>query len=305
MTIRHIRIFAVVYQEMNVTRAAEILHMTQPAVTRSIQELEHYYGIRLFERINHRLFKTESGKELYARALHIIESFDELEKGIKNWDEFGILRVGASITIGNFILPALVSKFQNSHPKLQIKVTISNTAAIQEAILDNNIDLALVEGTISSEYITTELLAEDHLCLILPKNHPLCTAECIQLKDLTAYPLLLRENGSAGRTFLNHVFAFHGIDFEPRWESASTQALVKAVSSGLGISILPMQLVTQDIDAGTVVSRIVKDEPFIRQNYIIWHQQKFLTRTAKEFIALSHSLVTQVGTKKQIRKAPL
>lgn len=293
MTIKHMRIFTIVYQEMNITRASEILHMTQPAVTRSIQELETYYGIRFFERINHRLFRTESGKEFYARALHIIESFDNLEKGIKNWDEIGVLRIGASITIGNFILPSVVSEFQKSHPNLHIKVTISNTENIQHDILDNKIDLALVEGNSSSEYIASELLTEDHLVLILPPDHPLLEKSSIYLKDLTDYSLLLRENGSAGRSFLNHIFAFHGIDITPMWESVSTQALVKAVAADLGISILSEQLVLQDLESGAIVSKSLEDEPFIRKNYIIWHQQKFLTHSAKEFITLCHSHVAQ------------
>lgn len=286
MTLRHMQIFTVVYQEMNITKAAALLHMTQPAVTRSIRELEDYYGIRLFERINHRLFRTESGEEFYTRALHITECFADLEKGIRNWDEFGVLRVGASITIGNFLLPRLVPEFQRRHPNLRIKVTISNSAKIQQAILENAIDLALIEETASSEHIVSALLAEDRLCPIFPPGHPLLSPPEVSLRDITAYPLLLRETGSAGRSFLNQVFSLHGIAFEPAWESASTQALVKAVSAGLGISILPEKLVLQDIASGRVASRPIKDEPFVRKNHIIWHCQKFLTRTAKEFIDL-------------------
>lgn len=286
MTVRHMRIFTAVYREMNTTRAAELLHMTQPAVSRSIRELEAYYGIRLFERINHRLLGTESGDALYARALHIVESFDALEKGIKNWDEFGILRIGSSITIGNFILPDLVSEFQKLHPHLKLKVTISNSTTVQQAILDNHIDLALIEENATMPYITSTPLMEDRLCLILPAGHPLLEKPAVCLKDLTNYPLLLRENGSAGRSFLDHIFAVHGIDFEPVWESASTQALVKATAAGLGISILPEKLVLPDIAAGTVTSARVADESFVRKNYLIWHRQKYLTSTAKEFIKL-------------------
>lgn len=289
MTIKHLRVFAAVYQEMNVTRAANRLHMTQPAVSRSIQELETHYGICLFERINHRLYQTESGKALYARALHILDSFDQLEKEMKDWDEFGILRIGGSITIGNFTLPSVVSRFQKIHPHLRLKVTVSNASNIQQAILDNQLDLALIEGTVSSEYIESRLLAEDRMCLILPPGHPLAAKPHVRLKDLIAYPLLLREPGSAGRSFLDHVFAVHQIEPEPLWESASSQALVKAVASGLGISILPEQLVTQDLRSGTVVTRVVEDESFIRKNHIIWHKQKYLTPTAREFIDFCQS----------------
>ena len=184
MTIRHMRIFIAVFQEMNITKAAEVLHMTQPAVSRAIQELESYYGIHLFERIHHRLFRTESSYAFYARALHLIDSFDSLEKTMKNWDELGVLRIGGTITMGNFVLPGLVSEFQKIHPNLQVRVTISNSQNLQQALLDNRLDLALIEGGISSEELTSELLTEDHLVLIFPSGHPLCLRDSIVLADL-------------------------------------------------------------------------------------------------------------------------
>ncbi len=286
MTVKHMRIFLAVYQEMNITRAAELLHMTQPAVSRAVQELEGYYGIRLFERMNHKLCRTKIGEEFYARALHITESFDDLEKSIKDWDEFGILRVGASITLGNFFLPAVVKEFQERHPDLHIKAVINNTDHIRQGILDNTIDIAMIEGNASSEYIHSELLSKDCLKLILPPEHELLRQKKIYLKDLPSYPLLLREKGSAGRIFIDHIFSACGMEAVPIWESVSTKALLHGVSAGIGISILPGQLVGDDIASGKVVSRTLEDEAFIRNNYIIWHKQKFLTRFAKEFIQL-------------------
>ena len=286
MTLKHMRIFVTVYQEMNVTRAADLLHMTQPAVSRSIQELENYYGIRLFERINHRLYRTKGSEEFYARALHIVNSFNDMEMGIKNWDEFGILRVGSSITLGNFFLPDIIETLHKAHPNLQIRATISKGRNIYEAILDDKIDLAVVEGNVSGEYIHKEPIREDRLKLILPPTHPLTRQSQIFMKDLPQYPLLMRESGSVGRVLLDRTFAMHGLSFIPTWESASTQALVHGVSRGLGIAILPEQLVEADIRAGNVVSLPVADEAFIRKNYLIWHKQKYLTKTAQEFIHL-------------------
>lgn len=290
MTIKHMKIFITVYQEMSVTRAAGLLHMTQPAVTRSIRELENYYGIRLFERMNHRLYRTESGTALYMRALHIAESFDALEKDLKNWDEAGILRLGSTITIGNFILPSLISDFQKKHPKLQLRVMISNCAKIQQAVLDNQIDLALIEGACASDSIYSELLMQDHLCLIMAPNHLLNKTSKIYMKDLKKYPLLCREEGSAGRDYLDNVFGFHRITLTPAWESVSSSALVKAVAQNLGISILPEKLVREAVEAGSIVTRKVEDESFVRDNYLIWHKQKFLTPSAGKFIEMCRGL---------------
>ena len=290
MTVRHLQIYIAVYQQMNITRAAESLHLTQPAVSRAIQELESYYHIRLFERIKRRLFRNVAADEFYARALHIVESFHDIEAEFNNWDEFATLRVGASITLGNYFLPLIIKRYQEKVSGNKINVKISNTESIQQMLLDNQVDLALVEGNISSEFLHKEQLGEDRMVLILSPDHPLLQLKRIRLKDVAGYPLLLREPGSAGRTFLNNVFDVHEIEISPAWESTSTQALVKAVACGFGISILPEQLVLNDIASGAVATRTVDDASFARKNYVVWHSQKYLAASAKEFIAMCHAV---------------
>lgn len=284
MTIKHLRIFVTVYQHLNITHAAQLLHMTQPAVTRAIQELERYYDICLFERINHRLYVTDSGEKLYAHALHITSAFDAMEEELTTQKIIPKLRIGASITLGNFLLPKLLPELKKAHPELDVHVTISRGAAIEQALLDNDIDVGLIEGAVSCRYLTATPFTSDCLLLITPPGHELLTADSICLSDTAQYPMLLRENGSAGRTLLNHIFALHDIPLEPVWESTSTQAIVNGVSAGLGISFLPKQLVLEDILSGRVATRELEDEKFFRTNYIVWHQNKHLTPSMKAFI---------------------
>ncbi|ROR30394.1 DNA-binding transcriptional LysR family regulator [Mobilisporobacter senegalensis] len=260
--------------------------MTQPAVTRVIQEIEQYYGVRLFERFNRRLSVTESGKMLYAQALHIVDSFDTVEKGLRNWDTFGILRIGASITLGNYFLPEFICHFRSLHPNIRVEVTVSNGGNLQQALLENKLDLALIEGGISESGLIMEAFTGDCLKLILPPQHPLLSKQQVFLNDLVQYDFLLREKDSAGRTFLDNVFAIHGLKVRPLWESASTQVIIKAVSQGIGISILPEILVQQDIASQTVFTREITDESFNRKHYIVWHKNKYLTQAAKDLIAL-------------------
>lgn len=290
MKIQLMKIFIQVCQTQNITRAAELLHMTQPAVTRAIQEIERYYGVCLFERINRGLYITESGRQLYAQALHIVESFDIMEKGLRNWDEFGILRVGASITLGSFLMPGLVAEFGRLHPHLKLKVRVSNGASLQQLLCENQLDIAFIEGGVVDPQLKVEPFAQDRLVLIMPPNDPLKDADVIRLRDLKDRKFLLREPGSAGRTFLDHVFAIHAITVEPAWESVSTQAIVKAVNAGIGISFLPEKLVRNAIDQGLVATHAIADETFSRQNYIVWHQNKHLTPSARSMIALCHNM---------------
>ena len=135
MTLRHMKLFVSVYQNNGITRASEELHLAQPSVSLAIRELEDYYGIRLFDRISRRLYVTEQGKMFYDYALHIVSLFDEMELGIRNWEHMGTLRIGSSITIGNFLLPGLIKKFTTAHPNMNVKASVHNSSYIEESIV--------------------------------------------------------------------------------------------------------------------------------------------------------------------------
>ena len=275
MTLRHLRVFLAVYQTQNVTRAAERLHMTQPTVTRAVQELERYYGVRLFERIN---------RQLYARAVHIVGSFDRMEKELKNWDEFGLLRIGATPTLASVLLPKTLMTFEKKHPKLRVRCSVENGTHLQEALADDRLDFALIEGEVAAEHLHAEPFSEDRLILLLPPDDPRRNAPALTLRELAESPLLLREKGSMGRSFLDRVFAAHDLPLEPLMESISTHAIIQAVHAGLGISFLPQRLIRHSVESGFVATRAVDDEPFVRRNFAVWHEDKFLTRSARELL---------------------
>lgn len=293
MTVKHMKIFSTVYQEKSITRAAEKLHMTQPAVTRAIHEIEHHYGVRLFERLNHRLYSTPLADGIYVRAVHILDAFDGIEKELTNNDGLGTVHIGTSITIGNMALIDILKSFQKQHPNIIAKVKIAPTQEIEQRILDGKTDIGLVEGKPLSEYIHTEEFMRDRLCLILPPQHPLCQKERISLGDVVKYPLLLREKGSAGRTCVELALQNGGYPCEPRWESVSTQALIRGVAAGFGVSILPEQLAEADVRAGTVVSRELPDAPFSRSSYIAYHKQKYLSPVLRSFLKICYETVGQ------------
>ena len=156
MTIRHIRIFLEVCRTMNVTRAAENLYMTQPAVSRSIHEIEQVYGVRLFERLNQRLYLTDSGRRMRAYAVHIVDTFDQMERELSDGDERGMLRIGASITLGNYELPGVVRRMKQERPSLRLQATVANVDTLKEMLLDNRLDLAMIEAPIEHRDLTGE-----------------------------------------------------------------------------------------------------------------------------------------------------
>ena len=229
------RIFLEVCRTMNVTRAAENLYMTQPAVSRAIREIEQTYSIRLFERLNQRLYLTDSGRRMHAYAMHIVDTFDRMERELSDGDERGVLRVGASITLGNYELPAVARRMKKERPGIRLQATVANVDTLKDMLLDNRLDAAMIEAPIDHRDLTGEAFSRDELALILPPGHPLLQKDRLTLADVAACDLLLREKGSSGRAFLDTVFEAHGLTVSPLWESASTQALVRAVASGIGL----------------------------------------------------------------------
>lgn len=286
MTLRHMKILVSVYQNSSITRAAEQLHMVQPSVSLAIRELEEYYKTRLFDRIGRRIYPTESGTNLYNYALHIVSLFDEMELKMRSQDVSGSLRVGASITIGNFFLPPMIKKFKEQFPDIQIYAVIKNSENVEKLILDNKIDVALIEGEISCPQIMAEPVLKDHFCLIAPPAHPLTRQGDVTLDDLLPYPFLLRESGSAVRSMVENLFLSHGKTLVPAWESASTQAIIRGVANDLGISILPCLLARRAVKDGMVVEIPVRNMNLHRDFSIIHHRNKYLTSTALAFLDL-------------------
>lgn len=286
MTIRHIRVFLKVYEIGNITEAARQLYLSQPAVSRIIQEIEGHFGVKLFERISQRLYATPAAAGFYQRAKHVVDTFDDLDTSLKNWDETGILRVGASITLGNFLMPQIAAMMKKQRPGLDLRVQVAQGETLHRMLLDNTLDVAMIENYVADEYLHCIPFVSDRLVPVLAPDHPLVMKKSVSLADLAAIPLLMRERGSAGREFVTSVFAARDLHPSILWESESTQALVRATAAGLGAAILPEMLVRGDLKEGTVSTVEISDERFERMHYIVHHRNKFLSASMKEFMEL-------------------
>lgn len=286
MTLRHMRIFQKIYETQSVTRAAEALHMTQPAVTRALQELESYYGLRLFERLNRRLTVTEAGRRMYDYALHLTETFDTMEQSLRDWQRQGVLRVGASVCLGCSLLPGLVGKFRQGNPGIELRAQVSNGELLRQELLENRLDLALLEGEENGRGLTLTPFGSGEMALIVPPGHLLTRERGVTLARAASFPLLLRERGSATRGFLEQLLLSRGITVQPVWESASTQALLAAVREGLGVTFLPWALAAQAVARGEAERCPLTDVEMARKRYVAWHPRKYVTEAMRAFVAL-------------------
>lgn len=285
MTLRHMKIFVAVCENDGVTAAAKKLFIAQPSVSLAIRELEEYYGIRLFDRISRKLYITEQGKEFLKYASYIVSLFDELESKIKNWDQAGILRIGSSITIGNYLLPSLVKEFTKKHPQIKVQVTIDNSEEVEKKVIKNKVDFGLIEGISHSNQIKKIKFRKDKLVLICGKNHPLSKINEVELDELIKYDFILREKGSGSRELFDSTMLIHDVKIEPMGESISTRAIIQSVIAGLGLSVVPYLLVKEDMEKGNIHGINIKGMAFNRDYYIIHHKNKYLSDLASDFIS--------------------
>ncbi len=287
MTLRHLKIFlAICDNGANTTKAAAALHMAQPAVSLAVKELEQYYGVVLFDRMGRRLKITEAGQQFRAYATHICDMFDNLEKGMRDWDAFGVLRVGSSITIGSQFLPHYVKAFHHRSPGTQIRALVAPSEILEQKLLNNELDFALVEGIPHHAALVSEAYMEDRLTVIAPADGRFHPWQCISIDEFRKQDFLLRESGSGTRDLFDQVTERAGFSVTPLWEAVSTTALVNAVISGLGVAVLPHRMILGPLKNGLVTALQVEGLDFSRHFHIIYHKEKFLTPSAQAFLEL-------------------
>lgn len=285
MTLRHIQIFLEVCKnECSVTRAAEKLYMAQPAVSLAVKELEDYYGVKLFDRISRRLYLTGAGARFREYAAHIAALFDEMEKQLRNWG--GLLRVGASMTIGSQFLPSYVETFRALHPEVEVRVLIGPSDQLETRLIDSDLDFALVEGPVHEPNLVSGEYMEDTLTVVCPPDGPFRQGEALSTQEFLKQRFLLRERGSGTREVFDSVMQAAGYTVTPAWEGMSTTALVNAVIHGLGVAVLPSRMVSGPLERGQIRTVLVEGLEFKRAFHIVYHKNKFLTPEAKAFLQL-------------------
>lgn len=287
MTLRHLRIFTMVYRLGSMSAAAEKLHLSQPAVSTAIREMETYYGVRLFDRLARRLYRTPQGEKMYGYAVHIVSLFDEMEQTMKQPKAQETLRVGASITIGGLFLPDWVAKFREEEPLVQVQVSVRNTGDIEEALLGGELDLAFVEGGVKNSLLCSEPFLEDRLCLLAPKDHPLTQKNNVTLQEVAQYPFVMREEGSASRSVWEEAMRLQGLSPKILWESVSNTAVLQAVIHGVGLGVLPQRLAEKTLKQGRLREVPIRLPALQRQFRLVYHRHKFFTPIMRAFLELA------------------
>ena len=299
MSDRRLQVFHVVAGVLSFTRAAEILHMTQPAVTHQIRQLEEELNARLFDRSNNRISLTVAGEQVMQYAEQIIGLYGEMSESVKalTGDRAGLITIGASTTIAEYMLPGLLGDFRQHFPEVQIRLRVANTDAIVALVADNTIDLGVVEGEVDNQLLRVERCQQDEMQLIVPLGHPLAEFSSVQPLALTAYPFIHREDGSGTRQVVEKYLSDHGVDehaLNRPFELGSTEAIKSAVQAGMGITIVSGATVSRELALGQLVARPL-NPPLLRPFYFVRQRQKFRTHLMDELFQFARQYFEHLG----------
>lgn len=280
MTIRHLKVFISVCKHCSMTKAAAELFIAQPAVSNTISEIEKNYNIKLFERINKRLFLTDEGKHLLIKAQEVVSAFEEFEEQAFNSSTKQLLKIGSSLTIGKQKIPWLLSKLKENFPDIDFQVSINQTSVIESKILSGTMDFAFIQGKPSDPNIKSRLVDFNTFVAVCGKKYNIPSS--VTLAELCRYDLLLRNDESVSREFLDNIFALENIIVTPVMESISNQALISAAVQNLGVAIMPEPLLTRQLNNGRLRKITVSDYEFMRNSYLIYHKDKSFSSLKKE-----------------------
>lgn len=299
-TLRQLQVFVSVAQQGSVSRAAESLSLSQSAASTSLTELERQSGCQLFDRVGKRLSLNALGHQLLPQAVALLDQAREIEDLLNGKSGFGSLAVGATLTVGNYLATLLIGSFMQRHPECQVSLHVQNTANIVQQIAHYELDLGLIEGDCQHPDIEVLPWVEDELAVFCAPGHRLAQQQPVSLDELCREAWILREQGSGTRLTFDQAMRHHPVPLKIRLELEHTEAIKRAVESGLGISCISRLALRDAFRRGSLVPLETPGIDLRRQFYFIWHRQKYQTAAMREFLDQCRELTVGVRRSDEI-----
>ena len=293
MADRRLQVFYTVARLLSFTKAAETLHMTQPAVTFQVRQLEDHFDTRLFDRTHNRVALTEAGHKAYEYAEQIFSLYAEMENTVKELtgDVSGALTMGASTTIAEYMLPALLRGFTVEFPDINLRLKVSNTEGIVSMVENSMIDLGVVEGPVANKNLLVEVCRVDQLVVVVPPGHEIADRKSVTLEEVMTHPFICREEGSGTReVIMDHMIKL-GLDrnnLNVSLELGSPESIKGAVEAGMGISIASVATLEKELKLGSLVA-VTLDPPLERSFSFVRQRQKFRLRAMEKLLDYARS----------------
>lgn len=288
MADRRLQVFHAVAKHLSFTKAAEALFMTQPAVTFQIKQLEEHFNTRLFERGHGRISMTPAGSVVLEYAERILALSAELDIRLKELtgEVAGLLMVGASTTIAEFLLPQVLGEFKSKHPKVLPRLIVGNSETVESRVAEHTLDIGFIEAPSHLTSVVTEVVCDDELQVVCAPSHPLARLKNISAKQLMQYPFISRESGSGTREVTDKYLHKAGVAPESMsvvMELGSPEALKGLIATGLGFGIMSRVTVASELQLGRVAC-VPLAPRLLRQLSVVYPKEKFRSQLVNTFV---------------------
>jgi LysR family transcriptional regulator, low CO2-responsive transcriptional regulator len=285
LNLHQLATFQVVAKHCSFVRAAEELHFSQPAVSAQIRHLEKSLGLKLFDQIGRKTHLTQAGEELYLYSQKIFSVIDEtleIMEALRS-PHYGRLSVGADTTVGSYVIPGLLGKFQQIYPQVEISLQVLNRATLVEAIMNNRVDMAVMGSVPDDVSVDIEPFAYNPLVLIASPTHRLAGRKGVPIEELGREHFLLREIGSGTRAALENALQEAGVPLQLSMQVGNNSAIKQGVAAGLGIALISRVAIDMELETNRLVILDVEGFPIVRQWRLVHVKDKRLSATAKAF----------------------
>lgn len=283
-TLKQLQVFLAIAHHENVSHAAVELAMSQSAASTALKELEQRFDLELFDRIGKRLQLNEQGILLRPQAEALISRAQELERKLQQHTDIGELRVGATLTIGNYLAIGIMAGFMNEHPQAKLELTVENTAAIASKVRNFELDIGLIEGELQESDLDVSYWRDDELALFCAPEHQLAGKAELTEADLLAATWIVREQGSGTRQAFDRAMAGILSDLDLRLELQHTEGIKRAVEAGLGVGCLSKITLEDAFKRGTLIPLSAPHRSWTRKFYFILHRHKYLSNGVRSWM---------------------
>ncbi len=283
-TVRQLQIFDAAARTLSFSRAAEVLRLTQPAVSMQIRQLEHFAGVPLFERTGRRLHLTDAGEELVQHARAVLRALDGADEAFAAMKGLRGGRVKlAVVSTAKYFAPRLIARFLQTHPGVNVRLQVDNRDAVVRTLAGNDVDLALMGRPPGELELVAAPFAEHPHVVIAPPDHPLARRRRVEVEALAAETFLVRELGSGTRTAMERFFQERGVALRVGMEMPSNETIKQAVMAGLGLSFISLHTIALELHARALAVVHAPGLPVVRQWYVLHRSEKRLSPAAEAF----------------------
>jgi DNA-binding transcriptional LysR family regulator len=296
MSDRRLQVFYEVARHLSFTKAAEILEMTQPAVTFQIRQLEEQYKARFFDRSHNRIDLTDAGRRAFQYTERIFEIYQEMENSLQNvtGNVTGVLRIGAGAACAQYHVIKLITEYQHRFPQVNIQLSVRSAPRVVAMVENSDVDIGIIEDLVSTKQLKTEPYANEIWHLVASSSHPLAKSGRVSPDLLKSQSWILTEEGASSSETVRNFLKTLGIEegtLKVIMEISGLEAVKSAVQSCQALTILPSAAIEKELANGAL-SVIQTDMPYIREVKFVYKEQKYPLLIVEEFLQLSRQFGT-------------